>query len=157
MEHIAQLSAGIVPNSVAGRAEGIFGEDSGEILLTADGIAGHAAAPEKCVNPIGLLAKKVRKESLLALSEAERMLFQFLEASCSDGYGEGLGLKYEDETFGKMSCVGTVLRFDEGRASLLFDLRIPPSVNPEQVVEEFKVKAHAYGGRRYGNYKGISA
>ena len=145
MEHIAQLSAGIVPNSVAGRAEVIFGEDSGKILLTADGIAGHAAAPEKCVNPIGLLAKKVRKESLLALSEAERMLFQFLEASCSDGYGEGLGLKYEDETFGKMSCVGTVLRFDEGRASLLFDLRIPPSVNPEQVVEEFKVKAYAYG------------
>ncbi len=148
------LSAGIVPDSVAGRAEVIFGEDSGKILLTADGIAGHAAAPEKCVNPIGLLAKKVRKESLLALSEAERMLFQFLEASCIDGYGEGLGLKYEDETLGKMSCVGTVLRFDEGRASLLFDVRIPPSVNPEQVVEEFKVKAHGYvmGGNTYARF-----
>ena len=47
---------------------------------------------------------------------------------------------------GKMSCVGTVLRFDEGMGKFfLFDLRIPPPVNPEQVVEEFKVKAYAYG------------
>lgn len=143
MKHIASLSAGIVSNSVAGNAEAVFYASTGKCVMTAEGTAGHAAAPERCVNPIGILAKKVKERKDLELTEPEEKLFQFLEAACSDGYGEGLGLGYTDDIFGKMSCAGTVLRFEEGRASLQFDLRIPPSVDSKKVIEEFERKALA--------------
>lgn len=144
MEHIRRLSAGIVENSVAQSAEAVFRFGSQKVSLTAEGCAGHAAAPEKCVNPIGILAGQVGERKDLPLSDSEKRLFDFLKAACSDGYGEGLGLQNTDEIFGRMSCAGTVLRFEEGRVSLQFDLRIPPSLSGEQLLEDFREKALAW-------------
>ncbi len=144
MKHIVRLSAGIVPNSVAGSVEAVFCSNFHKNIITAKGVAGHAAAPERCINPIGILAKMINEKKDLDLSEPEKKLFEFLEAACSDGYGEGLGLRYFDETFGRMSCAGTVLRLEEGRVSLQFDMRIPPSVDVKEVIAEFKRKAFTF-------------
>lgn len=163
LEHVAGLQAGTVANSVAGSAEvtlrnqlpeavpqnqpGTMMPETkwGEVALRAEGIAGHAAAPEKCVNPIGILAGQVENQKGLVLSEAEQKLFQFLKAACSDGYGEGLGIGRHDAVFGKMSCAGTVLKLEEGKAVLTFDIRFPPDVNIRQVVDELGDKALQYG------------
>lgn len=147
MKHIKALNAGVVSNSVAGCAELELWQPDGEVFLKAEGVAGHAAAPEKCVNPIGLLAVMVERREELLLSEAERAFFGFLKLACSEGYGEGIGIGREDRAFGKMTCAGTLLRLNEGKASLEFDLRFPPAVDMEKVIEELGKVALAYGLR----------
>lgn len=157
MEHIRILQAGTVSNSVAQKAllvlEGQCRADNGakhtadeqRITMTARGIAGHAAAPERCVNPIGILAAQVEERRELILSEQEKKLFHFLRLACNDGYGEGLGIGREDPVFGKMSCAGTLLSMEDGHAALEFDLRIPPSIELQELLEELAGKAKAWG------------
>ena len=62
LPHIREMEAGIVSNSIAEKCRVIFqGQETGEIELLEKGVPGHAAAPENCVNPVGLLGDRVRK------------------------------------------------------------------------------------------------
>lgn len=149
VEHIQLLQAGLVSNSVAEKAEllltGQNTQDGKPVAITARGIAGHAAAPERCVNPIGILAASVEERKELLLSEPEKKLFHFLRLTCSDGYGEGLGIEREDPVFGRMSCAGTVLSMECKHVVLEFDLRVPPSVELPVLFKQFSDAAEAYG------------
>lgn len=152
LPHLKRLQAGLVTNSVADSAlaEFVRGEKSGAaetVSLTADGVAGHAAAPEKCVNPIGILAKLTEEREDLELTEEEKLFFSFLKKSCSDGYGEGLGIDSEDEVFGRLTCAGTVLRLEAGRASLEFDLRFPPKTDINRCMKQMDEIGQKYGWR----------
>lgn len=174
LPHIEALGAGLVSNSVADTARLVlrgqqesfpakglgektaWGELSGNMTvkyrdgklhLTAKGIGGHAAAPEKCVNPIGILSDFVEREESLLLTKEERSFFGFLKKSCSDGYGQGLDIAVEDKVFGKMSCAGTLLCFDGKRASLEFDLRFPPKTDINGMIEKMERQAKPFGWR----------
>lgn len=150
LPHIKELGAGLVSNSVADTAEAVFVIEGKEgavrtARLTAKGRAGHAAAPEKCINPIGQLAQMTEEREDLALTEEERSFFSFLKKSCSDGYGEGLGIAAEDPVFGKMTCAGTVLRLEGGQASLEFDLRFPPKTDINKCMKQMDETGRSCG------------
>ena len=109
---------------------------------------GHAAAPENCVNPVGLLGDRVRKlaeEGRLVLTEAEEQFFEFLRLVCSDGYGEELGIAATDALFGKMTCAGTMLRLEDGKGSLKFDMRFPPELPMEEILKKLAEKVESLG------------
>ena len=149
LPHVREMEAGIVSNSIAEKCRVIFqGQETGEIELLEKGVPGHAAAPENCVNPVGLLGDRVRKlaeEGRLVLTEAEEQFFEFLRLVCSDGYGEELGIAATDALFGKMTCAGTMLRLEDGKGSLKFDMRFPPELPMEEILKKLAEKVESLG------------
>lgn len=162
LKMVGALAAGMVNNSVPGEAviavkgagaeslevehPGVFVEcGNGSFKIMAKGRAGHAAAPEKCFNPIGILMRVVMESGLFSFSEQEEGIFQFLELACRDGYGEALGVDWKDDVFERLTFAGTVLRLQEGRAILHIDVRFPPSVDMNAWSELLKQKVERFG------------
>lgn len=102
--------------------------EEGQIRITARGTSRHSAFPEGSVNAVHELAKGVCCTGLL--KEEDRRILRFIEKATSDYYGEGIGIAYEDEVSGRLTCAGTVLKLQEGRAALQFNIRYSISADP---------------------------
>ena len=106
-------------------------KEEGQIRITARGTSRHSAFPEGSVNAIHELAKAVCAASLL--KEEDRRLLHFIEEATSDYYGERIGIAYEDEVSGRLTCAGTVLKLQEGKAALQFNIRYSITADPEHM------------------------
>lgn len=87
-------------------------ERSGIIRITARGKAGHAAFPEGSDNAIYKLAGLLTEYELLTEDAAKAVAN--IRDSFTDDYGTGLGIAFEDEISGKTTCVGGVIRLENG-------------------------------------------
>jgi succinyl-diaminopimelate desuccinylase len=168
LNDLLELEAGIVVNSVAETAtallkgnheintritefypitsDAVYAETEytdGNTKVTVHGIAGHAAAPEKCINPVGILAGLLNRCD--SLSARTRTFMAFLESACRDGYGTGLGIACEDPVFDRMTCAGTLLRLDDGGIRLSFDMRYPPSLPIGETLDAADREARRFG------------
>lgn len=95
---------------------------SGEtILLTSEGITSHAALPEGSLNA-GLVAARVLSQSCV-LREEDRRQMQFVGELLAHYYGEALDIANEDPEFGRLTCANGVIRLQEGKLRLSFDIR----------------------------------
>jgi succinyl-diaminopimelate desuccinylase len=63
----------------------------------------------------------------------------------ADYYGESTGIPYEDKESGRLTCVGSVVRLEEGKLQVSFDIRYPVTVNGEDVKEGFRKKVESLG------------
>lgn len=142
-DDIMEFYGGTVSNMVPGRAymtlkkdmsqeqtealQAQFGEriavtyEDGLLKLTALGMSKHSAAPEGSINAIHELADLVSETDLLC--ENDRKYMEFISNATSDFYGEWADIAYEDEISGKLTCAGTMLKLDDHRASLLYNIR----------------------------------
>ena len=93
----------------------------GKIRVTAYGTSRHSAFPEGSVNAIHELAAAVCASELL--EEVDRRLLMFIAFATSDCYGEHVGIDCSDEVSGRLTCAGTVLRLQDHRAHLQFNIR----------------------------------
>ena len=119
--------------------------EDGLTTITAHGISAHSAFPEGSLNAIqrlitGLLSEKVLSE------EDSRILQAFAEAN-QDYYGEAIGISYEDEVSGKLTCAGTVLGLKEGYVQLTFNIRYPVTDSEEQIEAGLKLFCGSHGCR----------
>jgi len=95
--------------------------ENGLLKLMAKGMSRHSAAPEGSINAIHELSELVAKTDLLC--ENDRKALEFIAYATSDFYGEWAGISFEDEISGKLTCAGTVLKLEDHRASLLYNIR----------------------------------
>lgn len=129
---IEKLKAGITANSIPTRAEIMFTARSGErVEIETTGMGGHAAFPEGTLNAVGRLGESVLEYET---SEKVRQLASFLAEAGRDGYGECLGIGCEDELSGRLTCNLGILRIEEGRVRVQFDIRYPVT----KKIEDFK-------------------
>lgn len=149
--------ANIVPDKAAALLSGItlekarrvlppeldLEEREGGIAVSAHGVPGHAAFPEKSVNALQKLAALLLKSGLVS-GEAERTL-AFIAESFADFYGQGLGIPFEDEQSGKTTHVGSVARTERGILRITADIRYAISSPRKEIAPRLRQKAAIFG------------
>lgn len=137
--NLQELFAGQAANAIPGKACAIFAGEH----IEAEGVPGHSAYPDGCVNAIGLLGKQCLTRKWL--TETQEAAFRFLAKAGQDGYGKALGLARSDDPSGAMTCSPTMLCLREGRMQVLFNIRYPITVKAEDIIKDFKRISEQYG------------
>ena len=113
------------------RIEASFEKD--EIRIVAEGRSRHSAFPKGSVNAVhGLMAFLAGLE---ALSAGDRELFGRLAFLSEEYFGEHMGIAYEDQVSGRTTCAATVLRLEERRVLLHFNIRYAITADQEKLLE----------------------
>ena len=136
------LQGGVAANSVPDRAQAVFADGEERVCVEAAGQSGHAAFPEGTTNAIGVLARKL---VAYPWEEREKRAVDFLRRAASDGYGEGLGITFEDEASGKLTCNAGKVWMEDGFLKLCLDIRYPISDNAQRLLEILAEQAAACG------------
>lgn len=102
------------------------------VLLTAEGIPGHAAYPEAGRNAIGQL--------LITLKElgAQGAVSLLADAIGTTYYGEHLGAQIQDGLSGKLTCNLGILRVENGGLFATLDMRCPILTDRAYLVDMIK-------------------
>lgn len=108
--------------------------EDGLLKIMAIGMSKHSAAPEGSINAIHELAQWAGKSELLC--ENDRRQMEVIAFATSDYHGDWAGIAYEDEPSGKLTCAGTVLRLEEQKASLLFNIRYSITADASLIQEK---------------------
>lgn len=139
--NLLKLEAGIAHNAVPSEAKAVLSgvdaaavkalaenapdiaaqEQDGYAVLTASGKAGHAAFPWSADNAVYKLLHFLA-ENRLVTGEAGKAVAD-LAKLFTDDYGTGLGIAFEDRESGRTTCVGSILRFENGEISQHIDTR----------------------------------
>lgn len=116
--------------------------DGDLITLTAKGITKHGAYPEGSINA-GLLASTVLA-GCDALCENDRRIMADVTKFLTKYYGEGFGIEYSDNIFGKLTSSNGIIRTtDDGAIAVTFDIRAGVDCDMNSVLEKIKsVTAH---------------
>ena len=91
------------------------------LVLTATGVAKHAAVPEGSVN-----ATVLATNTLLgcdALDAADRRALRTVATLLSSHYGEGMGIGFADPDFGALTAVNGMVAMEEGKLRISLDIR----------------------------------
>lgn len=162
-EGIKEINGGTVSNAVPGRAyallenKPVFGGESnisvtgcgGLYKAEAEGKAAHAAMPEAGVNAISLLCGYLLDSG--AIPFADRARFEFLRDSTGEYLGKKLGIAGENADFGYLTCVGGVVRTENGRIVQSFNIRYLPETPYAELVESISREVAKVGGRVIGS------
>ena len=89
--------------------------------ITKTGVSCHGALPEGSVNAGYLLVKKLCDENLLCKEDAEQM--KLIKLLLEKYYGGAFGIDGEDKVFGKLTCTNGIIRTENGKPALTFDVR----------------------------------
>lgn len=155
---LADLQAGTVVNSVPGKAFAKVKVKGGKVFcLEEKGISGHCAFPEKTRNALfplcrrligkGWMEKKNEKGIVEGewLSEKERKAVAFLGKLGQDGYGRGVGLFYEDEQSGRLTCNAGLVSMKDGCLRVEIDIRYPVTASFDNIEERLIGEAREAG------------
>lgn len=119
----------------------------GRYRIAATGIGGHASMPEGTCNAIGVLVNYLLDQGIC--SQAEREFLAFERTLLADSYGRELGIAAEDEVFDPLTCVGGVLRIDDGDEGARFvqtiDIRYPSSTTAARMLARIGEVAERHG------------
>jgi succinyl-diaminopimelate desuccinylase len=164
---IASFTGGEVPNMVppharaqlvgvsAAEAAPHFGEDfavtdeNGGALITARGIASHAARPEAGKSAIHMLADALAQSGLLS-GQSQKAMEAVRDMTC-DHYGANAGIAAEDPDTGKTTMVcGVAKMLPGGKISLSLDCRLSLAANGGSNIETFRAYAEKLGFETVG-------
>lgn len=107
-------------------------KDNGETVeVTAFGLTCHAAFPEGGKNAIKVLTSALL--SVEGMKDNDRKIIEFIDNVNNDCYGTFLNIANTDEISGQTVSSGTVLRYNDGRVSLLNDCRCCVTDNPDNL------------------------
>ena len=158
-EGIKEINGGTVPNAVPGRAYALLekapgAQAEGNITVTAgeglykveaEGKAAHAAMPEAGVNAISSLCGYLLDSG--AIPAADEARFAFLRDATGEYLGKKLGINGENVDFGYLTCVGGVIRTENGRLVQSFNIRYLPETPYEELVESISDAVASVGGK----------
>lgn len=111
-------------------------KENDEIIITAFGIAKHAALPEGSVNAAGLITDWLLKFDLFDNKTTKQIAF--LNSILNDYYGNGLNIANDDKEFGKLTCVNYQIDIKNGYPTLCFNIRYGKSVDVDVLEETLK-------------------
>lgn len=136
---VEALEGGQAVNAIPGYGAAVLRGEK----ISAKGVPGHSAFPDKCVNAFGLLGNECLKRS--GLTAADRRCFQFLADAGSDGYGIALGVARSDAASGAMTCAPTLLSMKENRMEVAVNIRYPITALSSEIVADVEKAAGRYG------------
>lgn len=102
--------------------------DSGTVLLTAFGMAKHAAYPEESKNAAAVAADIL--SGCYALSDADRAVMKDLHSFFSAYYGKGLGVDHLDKNFGRLTAINGMVKTENGKLCASIDIRYGTALDP---------------------------
>lgn len=108
--------------------------ENDEIFFEVIGISKHTALPEGSLNAGGLAFSILSKCEYL--SAEDRCKFSFLAELLSNYYGESIDIQNTDEEFGKLTFVNDIIKLENGKLELHFDLRFGAKVNIKNLKEK---------------------
>lgn len=114
------------------------------VRIEAHGKSGHVAGPQRSVNAIGLVVDYLLDNGLCS-SQEERVL-GMLRVLHSETDGSALGIAVSDDVFGPLTCVGGVIRFEQGVIRQSVDIRYPASIDETCLRTAFEKLAKDMGG-----------
>lgn len=126
------------------------------LRIQAKGIACHAMAPESGKSAIYALTNYLLEEQLLSGDSLRAV--RFVNQVVSDYYGKGLRIEKEDDISGKTTCIGGMIRMNQGKLALninvRYAIRADRQIQKERLYaacEEagFAVESFADSGPRY--------
>lgn len=136
---VEALKGGSAVNEIPGRGTAVI---RGERIET-EGVPGHSAYPDKCINALGLLGAECLKRN--GLSKVDRLCFHFLADAGSDGYGRVLGVERSDADSGPMTCAPTLLCMKDGRMEAVVNIRYPITAQSSEIVADMEKAVGRYG------------
>lgn len=119
------------------------GLEEGRVWISAKGVSKHSADPEGGVSAVGQLCAYLETSGLL--SEESTKAISFLKDVCNDFSGGTLGINCEDEPSGKLTCVGGLLKLENGRAVLTLNIRYPVTLKSNDFYENLCKSATNHG------------
>lgn len=106
-------------------------EQDGKTRVSAAGVGGHAAFPEKTDNAMVKLVRALDESGLLTGDGAEAV--HFLAQAFGDYYGAGLNIDLRDEPSGCTTHIGGVLRLADGVLRQNINVRYAVTIDPADV------------------------
>lgn len=112
------------------------------VVITANGISKHAAAPDGSLNAAFLMAEKL--SACPYISERDRKKLADT-ASLKGSYGEGFGIENDDPDFGRLTISNGVAKMRDGRLTLSFDIRYGSSVDSAEMISKITSRLDSIG------------
>ena len=134
LKDITKFNGGIDINVITERAVARVGANE----YIEKGISRHAALPEGSVNAGYLLSRRL--SNIPELCENDRKQMKFVSKVLEKYYGEIFDIESEDKYFGKLTCTNGLIKTENGKVSLYFDLRYPCGLDANEIkrkIEEF--------------------
>jgi len=116
--------------------------EPGKIIIKAQGLAKHAAGPYDGVNAVHLITDMLLSSGIARGEDGD--ILSFINRVNDDCDGSALGITCEDEGE-RLTCVGSVLRLEEGRPALTLNIRYPYRVKGEELIEKISSAAARNG------------
>jgi len=116
--------------------------EPGKLIIKAQGLARHAAGPVEGINAVHLISSMLLSSGIARGEDAD--ILDFVNRVNDDCFGTTLGIACEDEG-DKLTCVGSVLRMEEGRPALTLNIRYPYRVRGEDLIEKITAAAEKNG------------
>lgn len=157
---LADFSGGVARNVVPDRASALVRADisrlrdtdavkvspEGEGLVRVSGFGkgGHAAMPAGTVNAIALVTDYLLENDLC--DENERRALTMLHTLHASTDGSGAGIAARDEIFDPLTCVGGVVKLENGRLYQSVDIRYPTGIDADTMRVALTRLAEQAGG-----------
>ncbi|MBE6887314.1 MAG: M20 family metallopeptidase [Ruminococcaceae bacterium] len=156
--NVVSFTAGVASNVIPDRAsisvktdkelpqaEGIeISAENGVATLKAYGIGGHAAMPEGTKNAIGMLVEYCLANALLTAEEEK--YFKVLSDLHSSTDGAGVGIASDDGIFTPLTCIGGMMKLEDGKFVQNINIRFPTSITGDEIKAALTAKLAAVGG-----------
>ena len=122
----------------------VTAEADGVARISAFGKGGHAAMPAGTVNAIALVVDYLLDNRLCSEEEARALeMLRRLHASTD---GSSVGIAAQDDVFDPLTCVGGVIKLENGALRQSIDIRFPTSTNAETLCAALSKLAQDAGG-----------
>ena len=122
----------------------VTAEADGVARISAFGKGGHAAMPAGTVNAIALVVDYLLDNRLCSEEEARALeMLRRLHASTD---GSSVGIAAQDAVFAPLTCVGGVIKLENGALRQSIDIRFPTSTNAETLCAALSKLAQDAGG-----------
>ncbi len=109
------------------------------VSITGYGIGGHASMPQGTVNAIGLVVDYLLDNGLCSPEENKYLNMLRVLHSCTDG--SSFGIDCVDEVFDPLTCIGGVIRMEDGVLSQSIDVRFPTAITGDELIAKSKALA----------------
>ena len=152
-ENILEIQGGFAANAIPDKASALVrakglesagrvrAEEAGEGLwrLTAEGVGGHASAPQGTVNAIGVLLDYLLENGVPGAEEEKFLRFLSTIHAASDG--SACGLAARDGFFEPLTVICGVIGIENGRIYQTIDSRYPTTLSGERITQILRERA----------------
>lgn len=163
--NLLDLNGGIASNSVPASAKAVFRmldlqklqllackypdllieETAAGVTLTAKGVAAHAFRPHTGVNAIYKLLDLICEHELVAEETLDKL--RNLRVCFTDDYGTGLHIDHRDEISGETTCIGGMIRLEQGQLRQNINVRFAITQKGENLIQNLRERSESLGIR----------